>query len=255
MSSLMQRNPSGFRLGLNAFGHTHVGQFKIPFTDFAPLSPVKDLSMTEGLHEFQNRKIFITRGVKPYGIGSIVDLKQVFWNLAKFIDDCPTEEGKNTGFPNPNKFDNKKLVAISQPRCRKNSSSISKWYFPMDEDGTEPLLVVSPNPRMVLVPSEMKISKSLRRIIDSGKFEIRIDSNFESTMKACAQAKRPNEEGTWIEEDMISDYSELHKLGHAHSIEAYQDDQLVGGLYGLAMGRVFLVNLCFMRLPTPRRLA
>ena len=158
------------------------------------------------------------------------------------------EEGKNTHFPNPNKFDNKGLVAISQHLgVERILQAYRNGIFPWMKMEWEPhyWCWFSPNPRMVLVPSEMKISRSLRRIIDSGKFEIRIDSNFESTMKACARAKRPNEEGTWIEEDMISDYSELHKLGHAHSIEAYQDDQLVGGLYGLAMGRVFFGESMF----------
>ena len=77
------------------------------------------------------------------------------------------------------------------------------------------------------------------RVINSKKFEIRVNHGFRETMKACATAKRPMQEATWIENDMIEDYSKLHEQGVAHSVEAFLDEERVGGLYGLALGQVF----------------
>lgn len=117
--------------------------------------------------------------------------------------------------------------------------------FPWFSEG-EPILWWSPDPRMVLIPGEIRISKSLRKTLRNGCHEIRVDSAFEQVMRACA-APRDGANGTWIHEDMIAAYCELHRLGHAHSVETWMDGELVGGLYGIAIGRMFYGESMFSR--------
>ena len=100
---------------------------------------------------------------------------------------------------------------------------------------------------MVLNPSNLRISRSLKKALTGENFEIRIDQNFRKTMEACAKSTRPGQESTWIEPEMIDDYEKLHQMGIAHSIEAWQEGKQVGGLYGLAFGKMFLENQCFIR--------
>lgn len=109
--------------------------------------------------------------------------------------------------------------------------------FPWFNSG-EPILWWSPDPRMVLFPDEFKISRSLGKTLRHGKHEVRCDTAFEEVMRACA-APRDDQGGTWIHEDMIAAYGALHELGHAHSVETWLDGKLVGGLYGIAIGRMF----------------
>ena len=103
----------------------------------------------------------------------------------------------------------------------------------------------SPDPRMLLFPDEFKTSRSLRKAIREERFEIRIDHDFRSTIEACASVERPTQETTWIERDMIEDYVALHEQGIAHSFEAYDGDELAGGLYGLSMGSLFFGESMF----------
>jgi leucyl/phenylalanyl-tRNA--protein transferase len=91
----------------------------------------------------------------------------------------------------------------------------------------------------------MKVSKSLRRTLKSGKFEVRIDTNFREVMLHCAETPRKDQDGTWIQDEMVDAYCELHEMGIAHSFETYQNDELVGGLYGLAIGQVFFGESMF----------
>jgi leucyl/phenylalanyl-tRNA---protein transferase len=107
----------------------------------------------------------------------------------------------------------------------------------------------SPDPRMLLFPEEFKISRSLKKAIRENRFEIKVDHDFRNIIKSCASIKRNHEESTWIESDMIEDYVRLHELGIAHSIEAYQDGKLAGGLYGLSMGRLFFGESMFHHVP------
>ena len=102
----------------------------------------------------------------------------------------------------------------------------------------EPILWWSPDPRMVLIPEEFKISKSLRKTLRNKCYEVRVDSAFRQVMRACA-APRREQAGTWIHEDMIAAYTELHQMGVAHSVEIWMNGSLVGGLYGIAIGRMF----------------
>ena len=97
----------------------------------------------------------------------------------------------------------------------------------------------SPDPRMVLFPGEFRLRRSLRKTLRSGRFEIRLDTDFPAVIGHCAATPRPGQDGTWITAEMTDAYRRLHELGWAHSVEAYEAGKLVGGLYGLAIGRMF----------------
>lgn len=97
----------------------------------------------------------------------------------------------------------------------------------------------SPDPRMALFPDEFRLTRSLRKTVRSGKFEVRFDHDFAGVMTACAATPRAGQDGTWITAEMLAAYVRLHELGWAHSVESYENGTLVGGLYGLAIGRMF----------------
>ena len=109
--------------------------------------------------------------------------------------------------------------------------------FPWFSAG-DPILWWSPDPRMVLFPDEFKISKSLRKTLQKGQYEIRTDSAFEQLMRACAMP-RVGQNGTWIQEEIVDAYVRLHKMGLAHSVETWMNGELAGGLYGVSLGRMF----------------
>jgi leucyl/phenylalanyl-tRNA--protein transferase len=110
---------------------------------------------------------------------------------------------------------------------------IFPWY-----SGDEPILWWSPDPRMVLFCDELKVSRSLAKNIRNKGFEIRIDSAFPRVIKACSEPRK-GEAGTWLGREMRAAYVALHRAGHAHSFETWQDGELAGGLYGVAIGRMF----------------
>lgn len=117
--------------------------------------------------------------------------------------------------------------------------------FPWFNPG-EPILWWSPDPRLVLFPEHLQVSRSLAKTLRKGRFEIRYDTAFKEVIAACA-APRSDSGGTWITDDMRRAYQTLHHLGIAHSCEAWLDDKLVGGLYGLAIGQVFFGESMFHR--------
>jgi len=116
--------------------------------------------------------------------------------------------------------------------------------FPWFRDG-EDIFWFSPDPRMVLFPDELIISPSLNRVLRSSKFEVRADTAFRKVIEACAIAPRADQEGSWIDEVFIRAYEELHSLGFAHSFETYLKGELVGGLYGVSIGRAFFGESMF----------
>jgi leucyl/phenylalanyl-tRNA---protein transferase len=120
-----------------------------------------------------------------------------------------------------------------------------RGIFPWFSEG-EPILWWSPDPRMVLFPGEFKLSHSMRKTLRKGDHEVRTDTAFEQVMRACA-APRAGANGTWIHEEMIAAYCELHRMGYAHSVETWMDGQLTGGLYGMALGRMFYGESMFSR--------
>ncbi|WP_263771228.1 leucyl/phenylalanyl-tRNA--protein transferase [Propionivibrio soli] len=110
--------------------------------------------------------------------------------------------------------------------------------FPWFNEG-DPVLWWSPDPRMVLFPSEFKISRSLRKALRAERYRIKLDARFDEVVAACGSTPRKGQDGTWITEPMQAVYGALHELGFAHSVETWVGDTLVGGLYGLAIGRMF----------------
>jgi len=117
--------------------------------------------------------------------------------------------------------------------------------FPWFNEG-EPILWWSPDPRCILYPEKLKISRSLKKTLNRKPFEIRMDTCFAEVVKACA-APRTKQAGTWITDDMFNAYINMHELGYAHSVECWQDGELVGGLYGIAMGQIFFGESMFSK--------
>jgi leucyl/phenylalanyl-tRNA---protein transferase len=129
----------------------------------------------------------------------------------------------------------------------------SHGIFPWFSQG-DPILWWSPDPRMVLFPEELKVSRSLAKVVRRGVYETRFDTAFPEVMKACA-APRDGQAGTWIVPQMVRAYTRLHELGFAHSVESWQDETLVGGLYGVALGKVFFGESMFTRAPDASKVA
>jgi leucyl/phenylalanyl-tRNA--protein transferase len=116
--------------------------------------------------------------------------------------------------------------------------------FPWFSHG-QPLLWWSPDPRMVFHTKQLHLSSRFRRSLRASPWQIRADTAFPEVMLACAQAPRPGQDGTWITPDMHHAYVALHHLGHAHSVEVYEAEELVGGIYGVAIGRMFFGESMF----------
>jgi leucyl/phenylalanyl-tRNA--protein transferase len=142
-------------------------------------------------------------------------------------------------FPNPELAEEDGLLAVGgdllpQRLLLAYQNGIFPWY----SDDT-PVLWYSPHQRFVLYPEKLKISKSMRQVLRSGKFRVTFDEAFPDVIQACSAAFRKDQDGTWITNDMITAYIELHRLGYAHSVEVWENKELVGGLYGVQTGRVF----------------
>jgi len=147
-------------------------------------------------------------------------------------------------FPDPREADPRGLLAwggdLSVERLLSAyASGIFPWF---DEP---PILWFSPDPRMVLVPSDLHVGRSLRRAVERGAYRVRFDSDFRGVIRACAETPRPGQCGSWITAEMVEAYCELHELGFAHSVEAYEGERLVGGCYGIALGRGFFGESMF----------
>jgi leucyl/phenylalanyl-tRNA--protein transferase len=127
---------------------------------------------------------------------------------------------------------------------------IFPWYSP-----DQPPLWWSPDPRMVLFPEELKVSRSLAKRIRKKDYEIRSDTAFRAVMLACASTPRPDQDGTWIVPEILEGYCSLHQLGYAHSIETWVGGQLMGGLYGVAIGRMFYGESMFHHVTDASKLA
>jgi len=119
-----------------------------------------------------------------------------------------------------------------------------RGVFPWFGKG-QPLLWWSPDPRCVLFPDRFKMSRSLRQRIRQGGYQVWADYDFTAVLQACACSRRPNQEGTWIMPAMQHAYTQLHQMGYAHSVETWMNGELVGGLYGVTIGRVFFGESMF----------
>lgn len=162
---------------------------------------------------------------------------------------------REPAFPHPSLADSDGLLAIGGDLSEKRlvqaySLGIFPWYGP----GT-PILWWSPEPRLVLYPSRLHIPRSLRRILNSGKFRISADTAFEEVIEQCSRVARPGGHGTWILPEMIDAYVKLHDSGIAHSFEAWAGSELVGGIYGVAIGKAFYGESMFYLKPNASKVA
>lgn len=148
-------------------------------------------------------------------------------------------------FPPPHFAEPDGLLAIggdlsSERLLEAYSKGIFPWYIE-----SSPILWWSPDPRFVLFPDELTISRSLKQLIKKDVFRITTDMAFNEVIKSCAVVERKGSHGTWLTDEMIDAYIRLHRLGYAHSVESWHEGELAGGLYGVAMGAVFFGESMF----------
>lgn len=129
-------------------------------------------------------------------------------------------------------------------------NGIFPWF-----DAEEPILWWSPSERMVVVPSLYKISKSTRNLLNQNKFKISFNQDFRAVITNCQQVERKEQHGTWITNDLIESYVKLHEMGLAQSVEVWQNDELVGGLYGVDLGHVFCGESMFSKVSNASKIA
>lgn len=125
-------------------------------------------------------------------------------------------------------------------------SAYRRGIFPWFSEG-DPVLWWSPDPRCVLFPTEVHVSRSMGKLLRRGLFSITLDTRFEEVIRSCRNAPRPREPGTWITPAMLDAYLELHRLGYAHSVEAWAGGELAGGMYGISLGSLFFGESMFSR--------
>ncbi len=158
-------------------------------------------------------------------------------------------------FPDPRKASPSGLVAIGGDlKPATILEAYKKGIFPWYSEG-DPILWWSPDPRMVLYPEDLKISRSLKKILRKNVFEVRFDTDFERVIKTCATIPRKEQDGTWILPEIIEAYTELYRLGYAHSVETYLNGELVGGLYGVSIGKVFFGESMFSKISNASKVA
>lgn len=129
-------------------------------------------------------------------------------------------------------------------------NGIFPWF---NED--EPILWWAPPERMVVVPSIYKVSKSIRNLLNQNKFRVTFNQDFISVILGCQQIERPGQHGTWLSDDFVESYTKLHNMGIAKSVEVWQNDELVGGLYGVDLGHIFCGESMFSRVPNASKIA
>jgi leucyl/phenylalanyl-tRNA--protein transferase len=150
-------------------------------------------------------------------------------------------------FPSPELAEEDGLLAVGGDlSLERLLLAYSMGIFPWYSDDS-PILWWSPDPRLVLFPEDLKVSRSLRQTIKKGTYRITFDNAFEEVIRGCAESRRKDEDGTWITEEMIRAYCRLHEEGHAHSVESWAGSELAGGLYGVALGGVFYGESMFAR--------
>ena len=128
-------------------------------------------------------------------------------------------------------------------------SGIFPWYE------EEPILWWSPDPRFVLFPSELKINKSIKPLLKRNEFDFTINKAFKAVIVQCKKIDRPGQDGTWITDEVEKAYLKMHELGHAHSAEVWKDGELVGGFYGIKLGKVFFGESMFSKVSNASRYA
>ncbi|MEX2589287.1 MAG: leucyl/phenylalanyl-tRNA--protein transferase [Chitinophagales bacterium] len=159
-------------------------------------------------------------------------------------------------FPHPDNANEYGLLAIGGDLSMERllaaySQGIFPWYSP-----GEPILWHSPDPRMLLFPENLNVSKSMRRVFNQNKFTFTSDKAFEAVIKACSEIPRSGQEGTWITQEMMEAYISLHKAGFAHSVEVWSaENKLVGGIYGVSIGKAFFGESMFSKVSNASKAA
>lgn len=164
-------------------------------------------------------------------------------------------DAQNPQFPDPNTALEDPDGLLAAGGNLEPKTLLSAYYqgiFPWYSQG-DPLLWWSPSVRCLIKPEELHISKSLKKMIRQKDFTISFDQSFEAVITACSRSDTDQE--TWIDQEMIDAYSELHQLGHAHSVEVWRDNKLIGGAYGVAIGAVFCGESMFSRQPSSSKIA
>ena len=133
-------------------------------------------------------------------------------------------------------------------------SAYEQGLFPWFSEG-EPVIWHSPDPRFVLFPEKLHISSSMKKVLRREEYTITFDKDFPGVIENCSKVKRPDQGGTWITDDVIDAYNELHRLGWAHSAEAYYEGELAGGCYGVRLGKVFFGESMFSIRPNASKAA
>jgi leucyl/phenylalanyl-tRNA--protein transferase len=163
--------------------------------------------------------------------------------------------GPELAFPHPEQGEPGGLLAVGGDlEPERLLLAYSAGIFPWYEQG-QPILWHSPDPRAVLRPEALRVSRSLGRTLRRGRYEVRLDTAFEAVVRGCAEAPRPGGDGTWITADMQRAYLRLHELGFAHSAEAWEGERLAGGLYGVSLGGVFFGESMFAARPDASKVA
>ncbi len=145
------------------------------------------------------------------------------------------------------------IAAGGDLSVRQLLAAYRRGIFPWYSEG-QPILWWTPSPRLVLFPDQLHISRSLAKVLRQQNFHVTSDQAFETVMHLCAEP-RPGQDGTWISDEMIAAYCQLHAAGHAHSVEVWRDGELAGGLYGVAIGPVFFGESMFSRVSNASKVA
>lgn len=158
-------------------------------------------------------------------------------------------------FPHPSTADDNGVLAIGGDlHPQRLLLAYQYGIFPWFSEG-DPVIWWHPDPRFVIYPSEIKVSKSMRPYLHMRKYTVTFDSCFEHVMEHCQKIYRKGQPGTWITEDFIDSYEYLHQMGYAHSVEVWKGDELVGGLYGVSLGKVFFGESMFSKVSNASKLA
>ncbi len=147
-------------------------------------------------------------------------------------------------FPHPSLAEDGILAVGGDLSPERLILAYSNGIFPWYNEG-EPIIWHAPNPRFVLKPKDLKISKSMKQVIQKNTFQVSLNQAFEQVIRNCQKVSRRGQKDTWITEEMLEAYHRLHDLGLAHSVEVWQDHELVGGLYGINLGTVFFGESMF----------
>jgi leucyl/phenylalanyl-tRNA--protein transferase len=162
--------------------------------------------------------------------------------------------GRSLAFPSPDEAEDGLVAVGGDLSAARLLLAYRSGIFPWYGDDL-PILWHSPDPRCVLVVDRMHVGRTMRRVLAKGTYEVRFDCAFERVIRACKVTPRPGQDGTWITDEMERAYVNLHRVGYAHSVETWHEGDLVGGLYGVSLGRIFFGESMFARMENASKVA